>query len=157
MNVLAGMTSGAVASAIANPTDVLKVIELHVHIPIMLVNFESCASAPPVQVRMQSASDVAYSRRKSCAKFFRQIYREEGLHGLYRVRRGGGGGGGEGSESYMCPVQNLERGSREVNISSAPSHTPEGIYLLRYAIIHSLLPNTKSWRIRCTCVKFLCM
>ena len=27
MNVLAGMTSGAVASAIANPTDVLKVIK----------------------------------------------------------------------------------------------------------------------------------
>jgi solute carrier family 25 protein 14/30 len=59
MNVLAGMTSGAVASAIANPTDVLK-------------------------VRMQSASDSAYSRRKSCAKYFQQIYREEGVHGLYR-------------------------------------------------------------------------
>ena len=34
---------------------------------------------------MQSASDMAYSRRISCAKFFQQIYREEGLHGLYRV------------------------------------------------------------------------
>ena len=34
---------------------------------------------------MQSASDAAYTRRKSCAKFFQQIYREEGLHGLYRV------------------------------------------------------------------------
>jgi hypothetical protein len=60
MNVLAGMTSGAIASAIANPTDVLK-------------------------VRMQSASDATYSRRKSCAKYFQQIYREEGVHGLYRV------------------------------------------------------------------------
>ncbi|CAI7997198.1 Kidney mitochondrial carrier protein 1 [Geodia barretti] len=59
MNVLAGMTSGAIASAIANPTDVLK-------------------------VRMQSASDAAYSQRKSCAKYFQQIYREEGVHGLYR-------------------------------------------------------------------------
>jgi solute carrier family 25 protein 14/30 len=60
-NVLAGMTSGAVASAIANPTDVLK------------------------QVRMQSASDVEYLQKKSCAKYFHQIYKEEGLHGLYRV------------------------------------------------------------------------
>ena len=38
-----------------------------------------------VQVRMQSASDATYSRRKSCAKYFQQIYREEGVHGLYRV------------------------------------------------------------------------
>lgn len=59
VNVLAGMTSGAVASAIANPTDVLK-------------------------VRMQSASDRIYSERRSCAKFFHQIYKEEGIHGLYR-------------------------------------------------------------------------
>lgn len=59
-NVLSGMTSGAIASAIANPTDVLK-------------------------VRMQSASDVAYSsQRKSCAQYFQQIYKEEGVHGLYR-------------------------------------------------------------------------
>ena len=34
---------------------------------------------------MQSASDAAYSQRKSCAKYFQQIYREEGVHGLYRV------------------------------------------------------------------------
>jgi hypothetical protein len=34
---------------------------------------------------MQSASDVEYLRKKSCAKYFHQIYKEEGLHGLYRV------------------------------------------------------------------------
>ena len=40
------------------------------------------------QVRMQSASDKIYSQRMGCAKYFQQIYREEGLHGLYRVREG---------------------------------------------------------------------
>lgn len=38
---------------------------------------------------MQSASDLVYSQRQGCAKFFRQIYEEEGLHGLYRVSGGG--------------------------------------------------------------------
>lgn len=36
---------------------------------------------------MQSASDLVYSQRRSCANFFRQIYKEEGIHGLYRVSR----------------------------------------------------------------------
>lgn len=38
---------------------------------------------------MQSASDRIYSQRRSCAKFFHQIYKEEGVHGLYRVSKGG--------------------------------------------------------------------
>lgn len=38
---------------------------------------------------MQSASDMIYSQRRSCAKFFHQIYKEEGVHGLYRVSREG--------------------------------------------------------------------
>ena len=37
------------------------------------------------KVRMQSGTMESYSKRKSCAKFFRQIYREEGVRGLYRV------------------------------------------------------------------------
>jgi len=57
--VAAGVLSGAISSSIANPTDVLK-------------------------VRMQSGTMESYTKRKSCAKFFRQIYREEGVRGLYR-------------------------------------------------------------------------
>ena len=39
----------------------------------------------PHKVRMQSGTMESYTKRKSCAKFFRQIYREEGVRGLYRV------------------------------------------------------------------------
>lgn len=58
-NVLAGILSGTISSAVANPTDVLK-------------------------VRMQSGTSGSYSSRKSCLKFFSDIYKEEGLRGLYR-------------------------------------------------------------------------
>lgn len=58
-NVVAGVLSGAISSAVANPTDVLK-------------------------VRMQSGTIVSYSSRKSCLRHFHQIYQEEGLRGLYR-------------------------------------------------------------------------
>lgn len=59
-HVAAGMTSGAVASAIANPTDVLK-------------------------VRMQAATSPSYTaKRRSCVSLFKQIYSSEGLRGLYR-------------------------------------------------------------------------
>lgn len=58
-NIVAGMLSGAISSAIANPTDVLK-------------------------VRMQSGTSGRVIVRQSCMKSFRQIYSEEGLRGLYR-------------------------------------------------------------------------
>lgn len=59
-NIAAGMLSGAISSAIANPTDVLK-------------------------VRMQSGtSGSVMAARKSCVKAFQQIYNEEGVRGLYR-------------------------------------------------------------------------
>lgn len=58
-NIVAGMLSGAISSAIANPTDVLK-------------------------VRMQSGTSGTVIVRQSCLKSFRQIYSEEGLRGLYR-------------------------------------------------------------------------
>lgn len=62
-NVLAGMVSGAFASAVANPTDVLK-------------------------VRMQAAHDgrgVGPTARGSVLLSFANMYREEGMRGLYRV------------------------------------------------------------------------
>ena len=34
---------------------------------------------------MQSGTSGSYSSRKSCLKFFRDMYKEEGLRGLYRV------------------------------------------------------------------------
>ncbi|XP_064393946.1 kidney mitochondrial carrier protein 1-like isoform X1 [Halichondria panicea] len=58
-NVVAGVISGAVSSSIANPTDLLK-------------------------VRMQSGTDQSYSQRTSVVRFFKQIYSEEGIRGLYR-------------------------------------------------------------------------
>lgn len=58
-NVIAGVVSGTIAAAVANPTDVLK-------------------------VRMQSGSSLSYSQRSSCLRFFRKIYQEEGVKGLYR-------------------------------------------------------------------------
>ena len=62
-NVLAGMVSGAFASAVANPTDVLK-------------------------VRMQAANNGRWAgptARGSVLSSFANIYREEGVRGLYRV------------------------------------------------------------------------
>lgn len=41
------------------------------------------------KVRMQSGTLESFSTRKSSAKFFRQIYSEEGVRGLYRVSVGG--------------------------------------------------------------------
>lgn len=79
-NVLAGMASGGIASAVANPTDVLKVM---VAVMLLVLSISACLF---LQVRMQSASDSVYSKRRSCVNFFKQIYREEGFHGLYRVR-----------------------------------------------------------------------
>lgn len=76
------MTSGAIASAIANPTDVLKVTQTFSKNTFWI---ERDWGLLLWQVRMQSASDAAYTRRTSCAKFFKEIYREEGVHGLYRV------------------------------------------------------------------------
>ena len=37
------------------------------------------------QVRMQSGTSSSYASGKSCLRFFNQIYREEGVRGLYRV------------------------------------------------------------------------
>ena len=45
---------------------------------------------------MQSGTLESFSTRKSSAKFFRQIYSEEGVKGLYRVSGGSAGVGGEG-------------------------------------------------------------
>ena len=61
-NVLAGMVSGAFASAVANPTDVLK-------------------------VRMQAAHGrgAGPTARGSVLLSFATMYREEGVRGLYRV------------------------------------------------------------------------
>lgn len=62
-NVIAGMVSGAFASAVANPTDVLK-------------------------VRMQAANDGKWAgptARGSVLLSFANMYREEGVRGLYRV------------------------------------------------------------------------
>ena len=46
---------------------------------------------PSHKVRMQSGTLESFSKRQSCAKFFRQIYSEEGVRGLYRVSVGGEG------------------------------------------------------------------
>ncbi len=35
---------------------------------------------------MQSGTDQSYSQRTSVVRFFKQIYSEEGIRGLYRVR-----------------------------------------------------------------------
>lgn len=62
-NVIAGMVSGAFASAVANPTDVLK-------------------------VRMQAANNGRWAgptARGSVLLSFANMYREEGMRGLYRV------------------------------------------------------------------------
>ena len=86
-NIVAGMLSGAISSAIANPTDVLKVsqspstdqsIPWILKDPIIFPLFF-------IQVRMQSGTSGTVIVRQSCLKSFRQIYSEEGLRGLYRV------------------------------------------------------------------------
>jgi solute carrier family 25 protein 14/30 len=57
MNIIAGVSSGAVAAAIANPTDVLK-------------------------VRLQAATSFHY--KQNIVRAFMTIYNTEGLRGLYR-------------------------------------------------------------------------
>ena len=57
---------------------------------------------------MQSGTLESFSKRQSVAKFFRQIYSEEGVRGLYRVSVGGegceagGSVGGEGVRWREC-------------------------------------------------------
>ncbi len=58
VNVGCGVVAGTVSSAIANPTDVLK-------------------------VRMQAA--CTSMQRKTLIECFREVYRYEGLTGLWRV------------------------------------------------------------------------
>lgn len=58
-NILCGASSGALAAAIANPTDVLK-------------------------VRMQAATSEMYATRESMLCAFNKIYKTEGWNGLYR-------------------------------------------------------------------------
>ena len=57
-NILCGVVAGSVSSAIANPTDVLK-------------------------VRMQACSTTL--QQKSMLKCFQEIYQHEGIAGLWRV------------------------------------------------------------------------
>ena len=67
-NVFAGVVSGAFASAVANPTDVLKV--------------RMQASASELPLPTSSGPRVLTA--------FADIYRIEGLRGLYRVSEGRG-------------------------------------------------------------------
>ncbi len=108
-NVVAGVISGAVSSSIANPTDLLKVSITHTHTwvtatvvlsvwPSLRVYIFASLSGNSTtlsvlkiisclpQVRMQSGTDQSYSQRTSVVRFFKQIYSEEGIRGLYRVR-----------------------------------------------------------------------
>ena len=86
-NIIAGMLSGAISSAIANPTDVLKVSWFILHQPNPVVWFDE-STLFMIQVRMQSGtSGTVLIRQQSCLKSFWQIYSEEGLRGLYRVSR----------------------------------------------------------------------
>ena len=48
---------------------------------------------------MQSGTSGIVMARKSCLASFLQIYKEEGVRGLYRVSgEGGRGGGGQGEK-----------------------------------------------------------
>ncbi|XP_011406045.2 PREDICTED: kidney mitochondrial carrier protein 1-like [Amphimedon queenslandica] len=59
MNIISGISAGAIAAAIANPTDVLK-------------------------VRMQAATSIEYQRRQNVFLAFIKLYQSEGVKGLYR-------------------------------------------------------------------------
>lgn len=61
-NIFCGAVAGAVSSAIANPTDVLK-------------------------VRMQACSS-SHLRRKTLLQCFTEVYTQEGIAGLWRVSSG---------------------------------------------------------------------
>ena len=66
---------------------------------------------------MQSGSSLSYSQRSSCLKFFRKIYQEEGVKGLYRVGwrqglhrafEGGGVTQGDGCQTRsVVPVRDV--------------------------------------------------
>ena len=61
-NMVAGMTAGAISSALCNPTDVLK-------------------------VRLQAQTAGTVNMKNSMLAMFIDIYRLEGFKGLYRVRK----------------------------------------------------------------------
>ena len=60
-NMVAGITAGAISSALCNPTDVLK-------------------------VRLQAKTKGTIDVKSGMMPMFVDIYRKEGLKGLYRVR-----------------------------------------------------------------------
>ena len=62
-----GVVSGVLSGVIANPTDVLKV----------RLQANSCT---------ELTFDDPLQRRQSLWRAFQQIYRDEGMKGLYRVR-----------------------------------------------------------------------
>ncbi len=61
-NMVAGITAGAISSALCNPTDVLK-------------------------VRLQAQTEGTVNMKNSMLAMFIDIYKLEGLKGLYRVRK----------------------------------------------------------------------
>ena len=61
-NMVAGITAGAISSSLCNPTDVLK-----------------------VRLQAQTKGTLSQRQRNMLSMFF-DIYKQEGLKGLYRVR-----------------------------------------------------------------------
>ena len=81
------MSSGAIASCIANPTDVLKVGSRWLNLASYFIDVVLCCCFVFVwvKVRMQAASSEVYKVKSNVFDSFKQIYHNEGWRGLYRV------------------------------------------------------------------------